>query len=162
MAACRKKSTDDPREESISDCNWTGTHDHLVRACFEQGIAWHSGNYRVRIHSEMPTWHDKNIQLEESITEDPEEEPITEDSKKILSLRTFKRTLSLWNLKRTLWGPSGASGPSMNYFFLFGMVCDRVGDGDKYSYETFGLGRPCFQATSHLKIEAKQFFMNNM
>ena len=40
------------------------------------------------------------------------------------------------------------------------MVYDRVCDEDKHSYETFGLGRPRFYATSHLKIEAKQFFMN--
>ena len=32
------------------------------RACFEQGVPWHSGNYRVWIHPEMRTWHDKNIQ----------------------------------------------------------------------------------------------------
>ena len=31
-------------------------------ACFEQGVPWHSGNYRVWIHSEMCTWHDNNIQ----------------------------------------------------------------------------------------------------
>ena len=39
---------------------------HLIfrfRACFEQGILWHSGNYRVWIHSETSTWQDKNIQL---------------------------------------------------------------------------------------------------
>ena len=81
----------------LSDCNWTGTHNHLVRkrilthlaiwpvwlkgwvfvsepcgcwfesscshlifwfrACFEQGAPWHSGNYRVWIHSETRTWH---------------------------------------------------------------------------------------------------------
>ena len=28
----------------------------------EQGVSWHSGNYRVYIHSETRTWHDKNIQ----------------------------------------------------------------------------------------------------
>ena len=65
------------------DCNWTRTHNHLVRkrtlnhlaklascshlnfrfcACFEQGFLWHPGNYRVWIHSETRTWHDKNIQ----------------------------------------------------------------------------------------------------
>ena len=32
------------------------------RACFEQGLPWHSGNYRVWIHSETRMWHDKNIQ----------------------------------------------------------------------------------------------------
>ena len=31
-------------------------------ACFEQEFPWHSGNYRVWIHSEARMWHDKNIQ----------------------------------------------------------------------------------------------------
>ena len=64
------------KSEVLSDCNWTRTnnhlvrkrtHDHLVfinkqfvkehfvnehfnfrfRACFEQGVSWHSGNYRM-------------------------------------------------------------------------------------------------------------------
>ena len=30
--------------------------------CFEQRVPWHSGNYRVWIHSEPRTWHDKNKQ----------------------------------------------------------------------------------------------------
>ena len=71
---------------NLSDCNWTRTHlygefdcmflschvrvsesscSHLnfrFRACFEQGVAWHSGNYRVWIHYKTRTWHDKNIQ----------------------------------------------------------------------------------------------------
>ena len=29
--------------------------------CIEQGVPWHLGKYRVWIHSEMRTWHDKNI-----------------------------------------------------------------------------------------------------
>ena len=29
---------------------------------FKQGVAWHSGNYRLWIHSEMHMWHDKNMQ----------------------------------------------------------------------------------------------------
>ena len=37
------------------------------RACFEQGVPSHSGNYRVWIHSETRTSHDNNIQ---SLTED--------------------------------------------------------------------------------------------
>ena len=32
------------------------------RACLEQGVPWHSGNYRVWIHTETHTWNDKNIQ----------------------------------------------------------------------------------------------------
>ena len=39
------------------------------------------------------------------------------------------------------------------------MVYDRVGDGDKHSYETFGFVSPRFHATSHLKIKAKEFFI---
>ena len=30
-------------------------------ASFEQGVPWHSGNYRLWIHSETCMWHDKNI-----------------------------------------------------------------------------------------------------
>ena len=38
------------------------------------------------------------------------------------------------------------------------MVYDRVGDGDKFSNENSGLGRPRFHGMSHLKIENKVFF----
>ena len=31
------------------------------RACFEQGVPWHSGNYRDWIHSATRKWHDKNM-----------------------------------------------------------------------------------------------------
>ena len=31
-------------------------------AYFQQGVAWHSGKYRVWIHSDMHTWHEKKIQ----------------------------------------------------------------------------------------------------
>ena len=37
-------------------------------ACFEKGVPWHSGNYRVLIHAETRTWHDKNIQIKSTIT----------------------------------------------------------------------------------------------
>ena len=30
--------------------------------CFERGVPWHSGNFRVWIQCETRTWHDKNIQ----------------------------------------------------------------------------------------------------
>ena len=29
---------------------------------FDQGVPWHSGNYRAWIHFETRTWHDKNVQ----------------------------------------------------------------------------------------------------
>ena len=44
-------------ESRCSDLNFR------FRACFEQGVPGHSGNYRMWIHSEMRTWHDKNSQL---------------------------------------------------------------------------------------------------
>ena len=43
-------------ESSCSHLNVT------FRACFEQEVPRHSGNYRVWIHSEKRTWYDKNIQ----------------------------------------------------------------------------------------------------
>ena len=50
----------------ISGCRFECSCSHLnfrFRACFEQEVPWHSGNYRVRIHSERRMWHDNNIQL---------------------------------------------------------------------------------------------------
>ena len=68
---------------SLSDCNWTRTHNHLVRKQTLNHLAklakWLSCvvstylyivfdcmfllcHYRVWIHSERRTWHDKNIQ----------------------------------------------------------------------------------------------------
>ena len=43
-------------------------------------------------------------------------------------------------------------------FCFLVMVYGTVEDGDKFSYEDFGLGIVRFHATSHLKIKAKQFF----
>ena len=49
----------------LSGCEFESRCNHLnfrFHACFEQGVPWHSGNYRIWIHSETRTWHDKNIQ----------------------------------------------------------------------------------------------------
>ena len=49
----------------LSDCEFESSCSHLnlrFCACFKQDVPWHSGNYRVWIHSEMRTWYDKNIQ----------------------------------------------------------------------------------------------------
>ena len=49
----------------LSGCGFESSCSHLnfrFRGCFEQGVPWHSGKYRVWIHSERRTWHDKNIQ----------------------------------------------------------------------------------------------------
>ena len=46
-------------------CGFESRFSHLnfrFRTCSEQGVPWHSGSYRVWIHSETCTWHDKNIQ----------------------------------------------------------------------------------------------------
>ena len=65
---------------SLSDCNRTRTHNHNLlqplglescsshlifrfRACFEQKVPWHSGNYREWIYFETRKWHNKNIQM---------------------------------------------------------------------------------------------------
>ena len=50
----------------LSGCGFDSSCSHLIfryHACFEQGVPWHSGNYRVWIHSETRTWHNKNIKL---------------------------------------------------------------------------------------------------
>ena len=49
----------------LSGCGFESSWSHLnfrFLVCFQQGVLWHSGNYRVWILSEMRTWHDKNIQ----------------------------------------------------------------------------------------------------
>ena len=49
----------------LSGFGWKSSCSHFIfriSACFGQGVPWHSGNYRVWIHSEMRTWHDKNMQ----------------------------------------------------------------------------------------------------
>ena len=49
----------------LSGCGFESSCSHLnfrFRACFEQGVPWHSGKYRVWIHSETRMWHDKNAQ----------------------------------------------------------------------------------------------------
>ena len=49
----------------LSGCGFKSSCSHLnfrFRTCFKQGVSWHSGNYRVWIHSETHMWHVKNIQ----------------------------------------------------------------------------------------------------
>ena len=51
----------------LSGCGFESRCSHLnfrYCTCFEQGVPWHSGKYRVWIHSEMRTWHEKKIQSE--------------------------------------------------------------------------------------------------
>ena len=48
---------------SASGCESSFSHLNIrLRACFEQAVHWHSGNYRVWIHLETRRWHGKNIQ----------------------------------------------------------------------------------------------------
>ena len=49
----------------LSGSGFESSYSHLnfrFGTCFEQGVPWHLGHYRVWIHSEKHTWHDKNIQ----------------------------------------------------------------------------------------------------
>ena len=49
----------------LSGCGFESSCCHLnygFCACFKQEVPWHSGNYRVWVHSETRTWHDRNIQ----------------------------------------------------------------------------------------------------
>ena len=49
----------------LSGCMFESSCSHLnfrLCACFKQRVLWHSGNYRVWIHSETRTWHDKNME----------------------------------------------------------------------------------------------------
>ena len=49
----------------LDGCGFESRCSHLnfrYRACFEQGVPWHSGKYRVWIHSKIRTWHDYNMQ----------------------------------------------------------------------------------------------------
>ena len=50
----------------LNGSRFESSYSHLnfrLRTCFEQGVPWQSGNYRVWIYSETRTWHDKNMQL---------------------------------------------------------------------------------------------------
>ena len=54
----------------VSGCGFESRCSHLnfrYCPCLEQGVPWHSAKYRVWIHCETRTWHDKNIQLKDSI-----------------------------------------------------------------------------------------------
>ena len=49
----------------LSGSGFESSCSHLnfrLRACIEQGVPWHSCNYRVWIYAETRTWHDKKIQ----------------------------------------------------------------------------------------------------
>ena len=49
----------------LNCCAFESRCSHLnfrYRACYEQGIPGHSGNYREKVHSKTRTWHYKNIQ----------------------------------------------------------------------------------------------------
>ena len=41
---------------------WMSRNSFRFRTCFVKGVPWHSGNYRVGIHSKTRTWYDKNTQ----------------------------------------------------------------------------------------------------
>ena len=60
------------------------------RTCFEHGVPWHSHNYRVWIHSETHTWHDKNIQWRTHKHRKNKERIYTKNTQILVNLR-FRR-----------------------------------------------------------------------
>ena len=49
----------------LSGSGFDSSCSHLkfrFRTSFKKGVPWHSSSYRVWIHSDTRTWHDKNIQ----------------------------------------------------------------------------------------------------
>ena len=81
-------------------------------------------------------------------------------SRKILkrnpSLRNLKRTLSLRTLKRFRILNEFCAAKSVFGFLV--MVYDRVGNGDKFSFENFALGKPRFHVIVTLKLRQKNVF----
>ena len=51
-----------------------------------------------------------------------------------------------------------AFAPQRTLFGFLVMVYDKVGGWGRFLYDEFGLEKPRFHATSHLKIEAKECF----
>ena len=54
----------------LSGCGFESSCSHFnfrPRACFKQGVPWHSCHYRVWIHSETRKWHDKKIQSKQML-----------------------------------------------------------------------------------------------
>ena len=54
----------------LSGCGFASRCSYLkfrYCTCFEQGVPWHSRNYKVWIHSETRTWHDNNVQLKPEV-----------------------------------------------------------------------------------------------
>ena len=54
----------------LGGCGFESRCSHInfrYLVCLEQGVPWHSSNYRVLIHSETRTWHDKNIQRNDKV-----------------------------------------------------------------------------------------------
>ena len=76
----------------VSSCNPLNFRFHT---CFKQGVLWNSDYYRVWIHSETCTWHDKNIQ-----SNPPYREVLATQSNHFTSLTiklsVFLRTNWLW------------------------------------------------------------------
>ena len=86
---------------------------------------------------------------EESIPADSEGKLITEDSnEKPVNEKTIEDPITV----------KSKDNPINNNPQELVMVYDWVGDEEKFWNENFGLARPWFHATNHLKTEAKVFF----
>ena len=80
-----------------SDCGFCCSHlNFRYGACFENGVIWHSGIYRVWIHSETRTWHDKNMQWKLSWLILESIKALEIKTSKLFNLDFANNTTSLW------------------------------------------------------------------
>ena len=91
----------------LSGCGFESSCSHLnfrFRTCFEQGVPWHSGKYKVWIHSETRTWHDKNIQFHQYFRKPDKDACVftvafpSIPKKTTNQFREFLRKMLPWNL----------------------------------------------------------------
>ena len=71
--------------------------------CFKQGDLWYSGNYKMWIHSEKRTWHDKNIQSNiQAISSCCSKHKKNTENKDPKVSNTKNKTIMLWRLQCAL------------------------------------------------------------
>ena len=90
----------------LSGCGFESCCSHLnVRygICFKQGDLWYSGNYKMWIHSEKRTWHDKNIQSNiQAISSCCSKHRKNTENKDPKVSNTKNKTIMLWRLQCAL------------------------------------------------------------
>ena len=78
----------------LTGCGFKSCCNHVnfrYRACFERGVPWHSGNYRVYIHSETRSWHEIT---HSHLNRNPKIEPKKEKERKKKYVSIFSTILT--------------------------------------------------------------------